>query len=306
LIPVRYGSFGQALSASLSDRSSELYWLRAALFEFLELSLNLVALLTVEADRGSQYYQNAARMVFAALIVNAFSLVPLSLLINLLRVDSAIRASLFRSGAAPSKAAAFLEKPLYSVRTLFFSRCGYVLCDLLADYFQFLASLYLGLASASTGSSSGSLASDIVSMVNLISMSFAIAELHQEVILWAGAAGLCAAIETRMSTFLVRGFFVVAMALYVLYLSVKSEATRRDLTEIFAVAIACIIFGGIGVGILIAALCRLCYSTGISEDERFMRGVGYTDKHRTKFNNVNNEGTMGQIFEMCSKATTLL
>jgi hypothetical protein len=97
-----------------------LYWLRAALFEFLELSLNLVALLTVEADRGSQYYQNAARMVFAALIVNAFSLVPLSLLINLLRVDSAIRASLFRSGAAPSKAAAFLEKPLYSVRTLFF------------------------------------------------------------------------------------------------------------------------------------------------------------------------------------------
>jgi hypothetical protein len=179
----------ELLSVSLKDRSSEVYWLRVCLFEFAEMATLFFALRVCNASSSSSEYQTAERLIFFALAVNTLSLLPLWGLLSTLRTDSALSEAMGRAYTSPSLtgrggvhpavgAFASGHRHQYSPKTLLYCRATFILCDIIADFAQFVASMQLGLTQ---GLDSGALTnfSTFMAVLTLLSMSFSTLEMHQ-------------------------------------------------------------------------------------------------------------------------------
>jgi hypothetical protein len=80
-------------------------------------------------------------------------------------------------GAHPAAGAFAVHRHQYSPKTLLYCRATFILCDIIADFLQFVASLQLGLSQNGEGGSVDT--STFMAVLTLLSMSFTVLEMHQ-------------------------------------------------------------------------------------------------------------------------------
>jgi hypothetical protein len=218
--------------------------------ELVETTVVALALYTSEDNgRTSNFYKTAERCFITAVVVNACSVVPLWALVTMYRIERVLLQTRNRSGSV------HFEMPPGFDAAITFSRVSYVLLDILSDYFQFVASLYIVLSREA--SNTHFTFPDFISCLAILAMGFGLLEVHGEVAKWAGSHGFVGGtthwLLSRMATI---AFLAVAFIYYVSFLTVTSEAEKAQIASVFTLAVAVTIFGYIGFFLLSAMLER--------------------------------------------------